>query len=47
MPRPEFIKKFPDNKRACAGSTARSPHHNYSEQLAKYRQAIVEQCRRS
>ncbi len=29
---------------ACAGSTPRSPaHHPYSEQLGKYRQAIVEQ----
>ncbi len=44
MPRPEFIKKFPDNEislrwidREVAG------HHAYSEQLAKYRQAIVEQ----
>ena len=44
MPRPDFIKKFPDNEtslrwidREVAG------HHPYSEQLAKYRQAIVEQ----
>ncbi len=44
MPRPEFIRKFPENEvslrwidREVAG------HHPYSEQLAKYRQAIVEQ----
>ncbi len=44
MPRPEFIKRFPDNEtslrwidREVAG------RHPYSEQLAKYRQAIVEQ----
>ncbi len=44
MPRPDFIKKFPDNEislrwidREVAG------HHPYSESLGKYRQAIVEQ----
>src|SRR5439155_14168533 len=44
MPRPDFIKKFPEHEtslrwidREMAGK------HNYSEQLAKYRQAIVEQ----
>ena len=25
MPRPDFIKAFPTNETACAGSTARSP----------------------
>ena len=44
MPRPEFIKKFPEHEtslrwidREIAG------HHNYSEGLTRYRQAIVEQ----
>ncbi len=44
MPRPEFIKKFPEHEtslrwidREIAG------HHNYSEALTRYRQAIVEQ----
>jgi RNA polymerase primary sigma factor len=44
MPRPEFIKKFPENEtslrwidREIAG------HHLYSETLTRFRQAIVEQ----
>ena len=44
MPRPEFIKKFPEHEtslrwidREIAGN------HNYSEALTRYRQAIVEQ----
>ncbi len=44
MPRPEFIKKFPEHEtslrwidREIAG------HHNYSEGLTRFRQAIVEQ----
>jgi RNA polymerase primary sigma factor len=44
MPRPEFIKKFPEHEtslrwidREIAGG------HNYSEALTRYRQAIVEQ----
>src|SRR6476660_1476156 len=44
MPRPEFIKKFPEHEtslrwidREIAG------HHSYSEALTRYRQAIVEQ----
>ncbi len=44
MPRPEFIKRFPEHEtslrwidREIAGN------HNYSEALTRYRQAIVEQ----
>ena len=44
MPRPEFIKKFPEHEtslrwidREIAG------HHTYSETLTRFRQAIVEQ----
>src|ERR1022692_3869293 len=44
MPRPEFIKKFPEHEtslrwidREIAG------HHSYSEPLTRFRQAIVEQ----
>jgi len=47
MPRPEFIKKFPEHEtslrwidREIAGN------HNYSEALTRYRQAIVEQQQR-
>ena len=44
MPRPEFIKKFPDNEVSLRWIDREvSGHHPYSEQLAKYRQAIVEQ----
>jgi len=28
MPRPDFIKKFPEHETPCAGSTARSPRIN-------------------
>jgi RNA polymerase primary sigma factor len=43
--RPEFIKSFPTSRdEPPLDLTARfSAHHNYSEQLGKYRQAIVEQ----
>ncbi len=44
MPRPEFIKKFPDNETSLRWIDREvAAHHNYSEQLAKFRQAIVEQ----
>ncbi|NDP43266.1 MAG: RNA polymerase sigma factor RpoD [Aromatoleum sp.] len=44
MPRPEFIKKFPDNETSLRWIDREvAAHHGYSEQLAKYRQAIVEQ----
>src|SRR6476660_141905 len=44
MPRPEFIKKFPDSETSLRWIDREvGAHHNYSEQLAKYRQAIVEQ----
>jgi len=44
MPRPEFIRKFPDRETSLRWiDTEVSGHHPYSEQLAKYRQAIVEQ----
>ena len=44
MPRPDFIKKFPDNETSLRWIDREvAAHHNYSEQLAKYRQAIVEQ----
>jgi RNA polymerase primary sigma factor len=44
MPRPDFIKKFPENETSLRWIDREvSAHHNYSEQLAKYRQAIVEQ----
>ncbi len=44
MPRPEFIKKFPDNETSLRWIDREvAAHHPYSEQLAKYRQAIVEQ----
>jgi RNA polymerase primary sigma factor len=44
MPRPDFIRKFPEKEtslRWIDGEIA--AQHAYSEQLAKYRQAIVEQ----
>jgi len=44
MPRPEFIRKFPDRETSLRWiDTEVSGHHPYSEQLGKYRQAIVEQ----
>src|SRR5678815_761728 len=44
MPRPDFIKMFPTNETSLRWIDREvSAHHNYSEQLAKYRQAIVEQ----
>ncbi|MFO1316454.1 MAG: RNA polymerase sigma factor RpoD [Burkholderiales bacterium] len=44
MPRPEFIRMFPTNETSLRWIDREvSAHHNYSEQLAKYRQAIVEQ----
>ena len=44
MPRPDFIKAFPTNETSLRWIDREvSAHHNYSEQLAKYRQAIVEQ----
>ncbi len=44
MPRPDFIKKFPENETSLRWIDREvAAHHNYSEQLAKYRQAIVEQ----
>ncbi|MEO5700863.1 MAG: RNA polymerase sigma factor RpoD [Casimicrobiaceae bacterium] len=44
MPRPEFIKKFPENETSLRWIDREiAARHNYSETLAKYRQAIVEQ----
>ncbi|HVE49750.1 MAG TPA: RNA polymerase sigma factor RpoD [Casimicrobiaceae bacterium] len=44
MPRPDFIKKFPERETSLRWIDHEvSAHHPYSEQLAKYRQAIVEQ----
>ncbi len=44
MPRPEFIKKFPDNETSPRWIDREIAARNvFSEQLAKYRQAIVEQ----
>src|SRR5256885_30318 len=44
MPRPEFIKKFPEHETSLRWIDREiSAHHAFSEQLAKYRQAIVEQ----
>ena len=44
MPRPDFIKKFPDNEVSLRWIDREvAAHHPFSEQLAKYRQAIVEQ----
>ncbi len=44
MPRPDFIKMFPTNETSLRWIDREvAARHNYSEQLAKYRQAIVEQ----
>jgi RNA polymerase primary sigma factor len=44
MPRPDFIKAFPANETSLRWIDREvSAHHPYSEHLAKYRQAIVEQ----
>ncbi|HET9669702.1 MAG TPA: RNA polymerase sigma factor RpoD [Casimicrobiaceae bacterium] len=44
MPRPDFIKVFPANEVSLRWIDREvGAHHGYSEQLAKYRQAIVEQ----
>jgi RNA polymerase primary sigma factor len=44
MPRPDFIKNFPQNETSLRWIDREvAAHHPYSEQLAKYRQAIVEQ----
>ncbi len=44
MPRPDFIKAFPANETSLRWIDREvAAHHGYSEQLAKYRQAIVEQ----
>ncbi|HET7527344.1 MAG TPA: RNA polymerase sigma factor RpoD, partial [Burkholderiaceae bacterium] len=44
MPRPDFIRKFPDSETSLRWIDREiAAHHPYSEQLAKYRQAIVEQ----
>ena len=44
MPRPDFIKAFPANETSLRWIDREvGAHHPYSEQLAKYRQAIVEQ----
>ncbi len=44
MPRPDFIKAFPANETSLRWIDREvAAHHNYSEQLARYRQAIVEQ----
>src|SRR5690349_18743205 len=44
MPRPDFIKAFPTNETSLRWIDREvSGHHNFSEQLGKYRQAIAEQ----
>ncbi len=44
MPRPDFIKKFPENETSLRWIDREvAAKHLFSEQLAKYRQAIVEQ----
>jgi RNA polymerase primary sigma factor len=44
MPRPDFIKAFPANETSLRWIDREvAAHHNYSETLGKYRQAIVEQ----
>jgi len=44
MPRPDFIRAFPANEISLRWIDREvAAEHNYSEQLAKYRQAIVEQ----
>src|SRR5258705_6292331 len=47
MPRLEFIKNFPSHETSLRWIDREvAAHHSYSEQLAKYRQAIVEQQQR-
>jgi RNA polymerase primary sigma factor len=44
MPRPEFIKSFPSHETSLRWIDREiAAEHSFSEQLAKYRQAIVEQ----
>jgi RNA polymerase primary sigma factor len=44
MPRPDFIRKFPEHETSLRWIDREvAAHHSFSEQLAKYRQAIVEQ----
>jgi RNA polymerase primary sigma factor len=44
MPRPDFIKKFPEHETSLRWIDREiAQDHSYSESLAKYRQAIVEQ----
>jgi RNA polymerase primary sigma factor len=44
MPRPDFIKKFPEHETSLRWIDREiAQEHAYSESLAKYRQAIVEQ----
>ncbi len=44
MPRPEFIRNFPGHETSIRWIDREiSADHNYSEQLSRYRQAIVEQ----
>jgi RNA polymerase primary sigma factor len=44
MPRPEFIKNFPGHETSIRWIDREiSAEHNFSEQLSRYRQAIVEQ----
>jgi RNA polymerase primary sigma factor len=44
MPRPDFIKKFPEHETSLRWIDREiAQEHSYSESLAKYRQAIVEQ----
>src|SRR3989440_4758954 len=44
MPRPDFIKKFPDHETSLRWIDREiAAHHPFGESLAKYRQAIVEQ----
>jgi len=44
MPRPDFIKKFPEHETSLRWIDREiTQEHPYSESLAKYRQAIVEQ----
>ncbi|OLC65670.1 MAG: RNA polymerase sigma factor RpoD [Betaproteobacteria bacterium 13_1_40CM_4_64_4] len=44
MPRPDFIKKFPEHETSLRWIDREiAAHHPFGESLAKYRQAIVEQ----
>jgi len=44
MPRPEFIKNFPGHETSIRWIDREiAADHNYSEQLSRYRQAIIEQ----